>query len=312
MRITTNMLSSGYMRNINNNLGQLQKYEYQLSSQKKLTRLSDDPIGIIKSMEARVKLANLGKYQDNVENAQTWMVQSETALDELNDVITKVYESSLEAATDTVNEDDRKAIAALVKEMRDHLLTIGNAKLGEKYIFGGYNTSTAPFAVDSVTGKVLYNGLDMSDAANAALIAEDGQTIQYEIGYNMKTDVSMTGTKLFGMGDDNIYNLMNNLYNALESGASASELGEYSSKLLSAQSRTLSNLAEIGGKTNRLKLMANRYSVDEVNFTEIKSKVEDIDVAETTVQWQTAMAVYNYALKIGSSILQASLVDYMN
>lgn len=312
MRITTGMLSSGYMRNINNNLGQLQKYEYQLSSQKKLTKLSDDPIGIIKSMEARVKLANVEKYQNNVENAQTWMTQSETALDELNDVITKVYESSLEAATDTVTEDDRKAIAALVKEMRDHLLTIGNAKLGEKYIFGGYNTSTAPFAVDSATGKVLYNGLDMSDAANAALIAEDGQTIQYEIGYNMKTDVSMTGTKLFGMGDDNIYNLMDNLYNALEGGASASELGEYSSKLLSAQSRTLSNLAEIGGKTNRLKLMANRYSVDEVNFTEIKSKVEDIDVAETTVQWQTAMAVYNYALKIGSSILQASLVDYMN
>ena len=312
MRITTNMLSSGYMRNINNNLGQLQKYEYQLSSQKRLTKLSDDPIGIIKSMEARVKLANVSKYQTNVENAQTWMTQSETALDELNEVITKVYESSLEAATDTVNEDDRKAIAQLVKEMRDHLLTIGNAKLGEKYIFGGYNTSTAPFSVDSATGKVFYNGIDMSDATDAALIAEDGQTIQYEIGYNIKTDVSMTGTKLFGMGDDNLYNLMDNLYNALESGAPASELAEYSSKLLDAQSRTLSNLAEIGGKTNRLKLMANRYSVDEVNFTEIKSKVEDIDVTETTVQWQTAMAVYNYALKIGSSILQASLVDYMN
>ncbi len=312
MRVTTNMMSGGYMRNINSNLGQLQKYEYQLSSQKRLTKLSDDPIGIIKSMDARVKLANISRYQDNVDEAKTWLTQSETSLNELNEVITKVYEATLESATDTVDVNDKKAISELVREMRDHVLTVANSKFGDKYIFGGYNTSASPLTVDSATGKALYNGVDMSNAADPALLAEAGQTIEYTIGFNMRTEVSMNGAQLLGTGDDNLYNLMNDLYHALEGGASASDLSQYSDKLLAAQTRTLSNLAEIGGKTNRLKLMENRYSVDEVNFTEIKSKVEDIDVAELTVQWKTAMAVYNYALKIGSSILQNSLVDYMN
>ncbi|MCE5236800.1 MAG: flagellar hook-associated protein FlgL [Clostridiaceae bacterium] len=311
MRVTTGMISGGYMRNINNNLTQLQKYEYQLSSQKRLTKLSDDPIGIVRSMQARVKLANLERYQDSVESAQSWLTQTETSLNELNEVLKKVYESSVQASTDTLSEEDRKSISEEIAEMRDHLVTVGNSKFGDKYIFAGYNTSVQPFTVDSATGKLLYNGVDMSDSANAQLGVESGEVIEYSLGLNLRMDVSITGIQLLGVGEDNLYNLMNDYYNALESGASASDLAEYTEKFSAAQSRTLSNLAEIGGKTNRLKLLENRYSVDEVNFTEIKSKVEDIDVAEVTVQWKTAMAVYEYALKIGSSILQNSLVDYM-
>lgn len=311
MRVTTGMLSSGYMRNINNNLTQLQKYEYQLSSQKRLTKLSDDPIGIIRSMQARVKLANISRYQDDVNEAQSWLTQTETSLDELNEVLKKVYESSVQASTDTLSNDDRKAISTLVAEMRDQLLTVGNSKFGDKYIFAGYNTSVRPFTVDGATSQLLYNGVNMSDPANPQLGVESGQVIEYSLGQNLRMDVSMTGIQLLGVGEDNLYSLMNDYYNALESGASASELAGYTDKFSAAQSRTLSNLAEIGGKTNRLKLLENRYSVDEVNFSEIKSKVEDIDVAEVTVQWKTAMAVYEYALKIGSSILQNSLVDYM-
>lgn len=311
MRITTGMLSGGYMRNINNNLTQLQKYENQLSSQKRLTKLSDDPIGIIRSMEARVKLANIGRYQDDVDEAQKWLTQTETSLNELNEVIKKLYESSVQASTDTLNEDDRQATAELAAEMRDHLLTVGNSKFGDKYIFAGYNTSVPPFKVDGATGKLLYNGIDMSDPTNAQLGIESGQMIEYSIGLNLRMDVSMTGIQLMGTGEDNLYALMNNYYNALQSGAPASELAGYTDKFLAAQSRTLSNLAEIGGKTNRLKLLENRYAVDNVNFTEIKSKVEDIEVEEVTIQWKTAMSVYEYALKIGASIMQNTLVDYM-
>ncbi|HWS30738.1 MAG TPA: flagellar hook-associated protein FlgL [Clostridia bacterium] len=311
MRITTSMLSSGYLRNINNNLAQLQKYEYQLSSQRRLTKLSDDPIGIIRSMQARVRLANTARYQDDVESAQKWLTQTETSLNEINDIIQKVYESSVEASTDTLSDDDRQAIAELVGQMRDHLVTVGNNKFGDKYIFAGYNTAVTPFTLDA-GGNILYNGVDMSNSADPDLIAEGQQVIQYSVGLNLRTDVSINGVQLFGTGDDNLYKLMDDFYNDLQGGADANVLGAYKDKFQAAQSRVLSNLADIGGRTNRLKLLENRYSVDEVNFTEIKSKVEDIDIAEVTVQWKTAMAVYNYALKIGSSILQNSLVDYMN
>jgi flagellar hook-associated protein 3 FlgL len=311
MRVTTSMMSGGYLRNINNNLAELQKYQNQISSQRRLTKLSDDPIGIIRSMQARVRLANIAWYQDDVESAQKWLTQTETSLNEINSVIQKVYETSVEASTDTLSNDDRQGIAELVGQMRDHLITIGNNKFGDKYIFAGYNTGAAPFTLDA-GGNILYNGVDMNDPADPNLIAEGQQVIQYSVGLNLRTDVSLTGVQVFGTGDDNIYKIMDNFYNDLQSGAPSSVLSTYLDKFQTAQSRVLSNLADIGGRTNRLKLLENRYSVDEVNFTEIKSKVEDIDVAEVTVQWKTAMSVYEYALKIGSSILQNSLVDYIN
>jgi len=311
MRITTGMMSGGYLRNINKNLAELQKYQNQISSERRLTKLSDDPIGIIRSMQARVRLANTARYQDDVESAQKWLTQTETSLNEINNVIQKVYESSVEASTDTLSNDDRQAIAELVGQMRDHLITAGNNKFGDKYIFAGYNTAAAPFTLDA-GGNILFNGIDMNDPADPDLIAAGQQVIQYSVGLNLRTDVSLSGVQLFGTGNDNIYKLMDNFYNDLQNGAPASVLSTYENKFQAAQSRVLSNLADIGGRTNRLKLLENRYSVDEVNFTEIKSKVEDIDVAEVTVQWKTAMSVYEYALKIGSSILQNSLVDYMN
>ncbi len=310
MRITTGMMSGGYLRNINNNLTELQKYQNQISSQKRLTKLSDDPIGIIRSMQARVRLANTARYQDDVESAQKWLTQTETSLNELNNIIQKIYESSVESSTDTLSPEDRQATAQLIGQMRDHLITVGNNKFGDKYIFGGFNTAAPPFTLDA-GGNILYNGVGMDNPADPALIAESQQVIQYSVGLNLRTDVSLNGVQLFGTGNDNIYKLVDDFYNDLQNGAPASALSAYTSKFQTAQSSVLSNLADIGGRTNRLKLLENRYSVDEVNFTEIKSKVEDIDVAEVTVQWKTAMSVYEYALKIGSSILQNSLVDYI-
>ena len=307
LRVTTNMMSSRYMRNINTNLSRLQKYEYQLISQNRLTALSDDPVGVIKSMEARVRLGDIGRFKENVADAKTWIKQSETSINELNEILKSVYEDVVGSANSYLTPEDKASVAEKVREMRDHVLTLGNSKLGDKYIFGGFNTAAPPFTLDA-GGNVLYNSVSMSGASHP----DEGKVIQYEIGYNLHTDVSMSGTQLLGMGDENVYAILDKLYNALKSDASAEEISGYSKTLMDAQSRTLANLAEIGGKSNRLDLMSNRYEVDELNFTEIKSKVEDVDVAEVTVQWKTAISVYNYALKVGATILQNSLLDYIN
>jgi flagellar hook-associated protein 3 FlgL len=61
-----------------------------------------------------------------------------------------------------------------------------------------------------------------------------------------------------------------------------------------------------------LDLIENRYSEDKLNFTEIKSKVEDVDEAEAIMQYKMAEATYLYALQIGSNIIQPTLVEYLN
>lgn len=310
MRVTNNMLLDNYLNNLYGNLSKMDKLQTQVATNKRITKLSDDPMGVISSMKCRVKLYKIDQYRDNIENARTWLTQTESSVLEMNEVIKSAYETSVHVANDYMTEDDKSAAAELIGQLRDHVLTIGNSKVGDKYIFGGYNVTNKPLTVDAA-GNILYNGLDLTNESDPALIAENEQIIEYEIGDDLKTQVSVTGTRLLKMGDNNIYSVLDDLYNALKSNESAEVIDEYVGKLQDCQTHVLSIESELGGRTNRLELVSNRYDEEFLNYTKTKSEIEDVDLAEAVMNFEMAKAVYTSALQIGSEIIQPSLVDFL-
>ena len=126
--------------------------------------------------------------------------------------------------------------------------------------------------------------------------------VQYEIGYGLTTGVSITGTSLLGMGEDNLYSVLDGLYNTLMNNGSSAEISAYADKLQDSQSDLMSLEAKIGGSTNRLELIANRYEEDTLNYTQMKSDVEDVDQAEVIMQYKMAEAVYQAALQVGADV----------
>lgn len=312
MRVTNSMIVNGYLSNLNNNLSALSKNQSQMATGKRITTISDDPVGVLKSMQMRVKLYRMDQYKANLDTAQTWLKQTETAVEHMNEIVQSAYESTIKASSDYIADSDRKAIAEIIGQLRDHILELTNTKLGDKYIFGGYNTEQKPFTIDSATGNILYNGFDLADDTNAALIAESEQNIEIEIGFGMRSRLSLNGTELLEMGSDNLYAVMDNLYNLLKNEGSTTEISAYTTKLMKAQTNLLAVRAEIGGRTTRLDLVTSRYEDDFLNYTEFKSNIEDVDEAEVIMNYKMAETVYNAALKIGGNIIQPSLVDYLN
>lgn len=310
MRVTNNMLLSNYLRNISSNLGTVGKMQQQMASGKRITKISDDPIGAISSMQIRVKLYKSEQYQKNVDRALTWLDETESSVLELNDIIKRAYETAVGMSTDTMDDDERSAAAQLVKQLRDHVVTIGNAKSNDKYIFGGYNVSNAPFEVVA-PGQITYNGINIKtgDAGDLNALAQD--SISYAVGFNITMDVSTTGVALFGTGDNNLYNVLDDFYNALEANAPCDELTGFIAKLQNGQSDVLSIAAEIGGKVNRLELIQNRFDEDILTYTDRKSNIEDVDQAEAIMNYKMAQAVYEASLQIGSNIIQPSLVNFL-
>ncbi len=310
MRITNGMIHDSYLRNLNNNMGNMVELQTQMSSGKRLNKLSDDPVDAVSVLQYRVKLYKGEQFKENVDMGLTRLEQTESSVMELNELIQSAYETTIELSNGFMTEEDKTAAAELIGQLRDHVMTIGNAQSGDKYIFGGYNTNKAPFSLDG-SGNLLYNGLDMSDASNPSLIAEGGVSVQYEVGFNLKMDVAVNGTELIGTGDDSIYTILDNLYNALSADAAAGELSGYTDKLLAGQSRVLAVAADIGGRVNRLELIANRYEEDNLMYTDMKSKLEDVDQAEAIMNFKMAENVYTAVLQIGSKIIQPSLVDFL-
>ncbi len=310
MRITNGMLSRNLMNSLNNNLGDLAKYQMQASSGKRLLKLSDDPIGIIASMNARGRLAQIEQYQKRVDAGQEYLVQSETSVMEANAAVQEAYYTAVQLANGFLTGHDKTAAGELVRELRDHVLSLGNSTFGDTYIFGGFNTKKAPFTVDE-NGNILYNGLNLKDAGNPDLLAIADQNIKYEIGPGNQIDVSFNGIRLLGMGPDNIYSVLDDLHTALQEDAPPDEIASFVGKLKESQNHLLSLAAEIGGKSNRLELVKARYAQDELNYIKMRSNVEDVDEAEAIMNYKMAQTVYTYSLQVGANILRTSLLDFL-
>ena len=310
MRVTNSMLLSNYLKNINNNLNSVGDMQQQMATGKRINKISDDPIGAISSMQVRTKIYKTEQYQKNVDKALSWLDESESSVLEVNEVLKSAYETAVNQSTGTMDPQDKKAAAELIAQLRDHLVSVGNAKSGDKYIFGGYNVTNAPFEVNA-TGDILYNGRDLTDETDPVLAGMADQSISYAVGFNITLGISINGAQLFGTGDDNLYTILDNFYNALNSDASPSELSGYITKIQDAQSNVLAIEAEIGGKTNRLELIQNRFEDDILTYTDRKSKIEDVDEADAIMNYKMAETVYQASLQIGSNIIQLSLVDFL-
>jgi flagellar hook-associated protein 3 FlgL len=304
------MMMTNFMGNINRNMSLMEKYQSQLSSGRRMQRLSDDPIGIMSTLNAREKLSRLDMYNTSIEDAKSWLTQTETSLKDMNDVVTQVYQNTIYAAGGTMTTTDTQAVSELVKQLRQHITQLGNSTYGGRYIFGGYNTTSAPFQTD-VSGTLLYNNVDLVTAPAAQTDALNAQIIRYSTGTNVTTDVSITGVDLMGTGADNIDKILSDLADALDSGASTDVLEPFVGKLQSKQQDVLSMLADIGGRANRLEMMSNANSDNEINYTEVLSKVEDIDQAQVTMDFKMAEAVYRSALEVGARVIQPSLLDFL-
>lgn len=374
-RVTHSMMVASYTRNQARAGVRMEKLQTQLATQKKIVRLSDDPANVVKALNARSRLYDVEQYRKNLDDSKAWLNQSETALNELNEVIKRASELAVQASNDVLTDDDRTAIASEIKELRDHVATLANSTLGDKFLFGGYNVSYPPFVfnpdeatfslngdnyvdVDS-TGVVMYNinGTDY-DMSDNSIDWEDPyglerQSLHYEISITGDREefsvddffsVSIPGAKFLGYGyyeDElpsgnpdipldsgsdksmNIYTTLNEFYVVTNSMSTfnieeADEIEilhqnvkPFIKRLQDIQNSTLSQISEVGGRIARIELMEERYSKDEINYTQMLSDVEDLDQAEAIMDFSMAEAVYRASLSVGGRILPPTLVDFM-
>lgn len=311
MRITQSMMMGTFLKNLNNNLAKMSDLQMQNATNRRLLRLSDDPVALLSALQVRERISSVTQYSKNIDQAGLWLNQAESSLKEVNTIIVNAYEAIVQGATDTMSQEDRNILAAEIVQMRDQLLNVSNSRMNSQYIFGGFNTTTPPFTVDA-GGNILYNGVDMVTGDPADLAALQADQMQFEVASGgLYMNVSYTGVEVLGTGTDNLYHILDSLYNDLTSGAPVADISAYSDVLLEKQSEVLGKVADIGARTNRLTLLQTRYEDDLVSYRAAQSKIEDADLAEVVMNYKMAEAVYTASLNAGAGIIQHTLLDYL-
>lgn len=323
MRITNSMMLSSMMRNMGKNLNRMNKTEESLSSGKKFSRPSDDPIGVSRSLRLNTDVANMEQYKRNTEDALSWMQVSETAVSNLGTILQRTQELTMQASTETNSINERQAIAAEISQLRDQIINVGNTTYAGSYIFSGFKTNKP---ILDKTGKYSLQ----EKPTDPAQTISNNETIEFNIGIGERMPINILPQRIFGnlaggkTADDPIDSTTNvattnkpqmlQVFDDLINSLNADDTNGINTamKRLDIQFNNVNSVrAELGVKTNRLELTLNRIGDDTLNLKDLLSKNEDADMAEVIMNLKMQENVYQASLSGGARIIQPTLIDFL-
>ena len=171
MRVTNSMMSNNITRYLMGQNEALYKVQEKISTQKKINRPSDDPIGMRKILDYRNNIATVEQYLDNINRATTRLESTEITLDIVDDLIGVVREISQQQGKGTTQS--RLFAADQVRDLASQVVDLANFKSGKNYMFSGHKTDRPAYGhVVEISGGTA-GALEFGLAAAAASVTID-------------------------------------------------------------------------------------------------------------------------------------------
>lgn len=156
MRVTGKMIRDRILTNTNSAMERLQFAQSQMATGKRILKPSDDPLALSKSVRARAVLADNQQFLRNIEDALSWLENTEPVVDGMVTVLTELKEIGIEGASDTKSADERLVLAAQVDNLIERMVGLANTRFAGKYVFAGTYTTTPPYsAARTVTDETV-------------------------------------------------------------------------------------------------------------------------------------------------------------
>jgi len=330
MRITNKMMANNYLRDMGNNLNNMQNLNNQLSSGKEIRRPSDNPYKVARSMQLNTDINSNKQYNENIKDTTNWLDTTDESLSQVTNVIQRVRELMVSSGNAAYGSAERGAISNEINERISEMTQILNSNFDGKYIFGGTKSSSKPLDVskNAITGA---NDIKLIDKNGAELALNSTDTnVQFQlgmIGTKLKTEIShgvemeysvnaldILKFKNVDGNEVNVINLFKDINKNLKS-TDTVENDKIINKNLSDIDSVVSNLlkirAEVGAKQNRMESAETKNEDENYNMTDILSKTEDIDFTNKTIEFSMAQTVYQASLQVSSKVLPKTLLDYL-
>lgn len=144
------MLTNNTLRYISQGYDRLGRLQEQLASQKKISRASQDPVVAMKGMRYRTEVTEVEQFKRNLNEVYSWMDNADSALDKVTSALHRIRELVVQASNDTYEETQRANIAKEVQQITEHIASLANTKVNDKYIFNGTNTINAPVDLEGI------------------------------------------------------------------------------------------------------------------------------------------------------------------
>ncbi len=158
MRISTLQAFNNGVTGLQRNYSNVTRTQEQISTGNRILTPADDPVASVRLLQLEQQQNVLSQYNSNLTAAKNSLAQEEVTLNSVNTVLQRVRELAVQAGNGALDPEDRKSIAAELREREDELLSLMNTRNARgEYLFSGFQGKTQPF-VRAADGSYSYQG----------------------------------------------------------------------------------------------------------------------------------------------------------
>lgn len=249
LRINTNVASLAVQKNLKS-ADQVQTEEFaKLASGKRINKSADDAAGLAISKKMEAEVRGLKAAGRNANDGISIVQVAEGGLGETSSILTRLRELSIQAASDTIGEKERGYLNTEYSQLVQEVDRIAKSTtFAGKELLSGHSEGQMDFHVGAYAGK-------------------DNQ-IQFDPSQTdaRSESLGIEGTNILSKKD-----AQNNL-----------------SRLDDAIDKVSGYRANLGALQSRLQSTINNLDTRVLNTEAARSRIEDVDVAESTAQIASA------------------------
>ncbi|MBT5095169.1 MAG: flagellin FliC [Halobacteriovoraceae bacterium] len=243
LRINTNVASLNAQRNLRGTRLGLNKSLEKLSSGQRINRAGDDAAGLAISENLKAQIRGLGQAERNAEDGISLVQIAEGALSEVSNILIRLRELAVQAASDTIGATERKFLNVEFEQLTSE--------------------------VDRIANSTEFNRVPLLNGTGAVLDIQIG-TRNDPISDRLTFDASSA--------DVNVAALGLNLASVADKISAQNSLSSIDQAIISVSGIR----ADFGALQNRLQSTVNNIAVSIENLSSANSRVRDTDIAKET------------------------------
>jgi flagellar hook-associated protein 3 FlgL len=301
IRVTPAIVTSTTLNDLNSSLSALQKTTDELSSGRTILEPADNPYGASQVIDLQSQLEGLSAYEGNAQEGISWENTAASAMTNIGQVTQRVRELLVQGANGTYNQNDLNTMALQVEQLTESIKQDANTQYAGEYIFSGTATTAPPYeqgASDEYKGNE--------------------ETVSRAVGPGASVTITTNISTLLGNGEaagdgkllDTLRTIAKNLRAGTAEGREA--LGTTDLQKLDGNIETLTQLqATAGSAIDQLQTALTRNEDLQTSISGALSNTDSTNIATASIAYANEQAAYSAALRAGATIVQESLLNFL-
>ena len=295
MRVADQQMYGTLLGNLQRSRLQMLTSQEQISSQKRVTNPSDDPSAFGQIVLDKSALSQTTQWIRSINFGTARVDAADHALGQVQNLITRVRELTVQASSDTTSAEGRQSIAKEVRQLQRQLVQLGNTEVAGQAVFGGTKTDVTPYTI-TAGDTVAYQG--------------NSETQSIAVGENQTVQILVPGSSIFTGSTTNLFDSLRDLLTALE-GNNRSGIQAGLGNLDLATAQISDAQGTIGALANRLQVTHDALDTATLTITKSISDNQDADLATAITQLRLQEVAVQAASQTFTKIFDASLLNYL-